>query len=187
MLDTRSKPMALHLDPHGFVASLDDEHPPSPSTPGSTIQSPSSPARPRPRSAHGTPDTRGPDTLKVPASGPQRARSTTAGSAKTEKEKRKRSRVNPEQLIHLERFFALDRSPTAARRREISDLLGMQERQTQIWFQNRSVIQVIASLEPMTMEVDERRPNYRTERTKVEAAARSLPLTAHPNCRRVLK
>ncbi|KAF9067212.1 hypothetical protein BDP27DRAFT_929857 [Rhodocollybia butyracea] len=53
------------------------------------------------------------------------------------REKRKRSRVTPEQLIHLERFFAVDRSPTAARRREISDLLGMQERQTQIWFQNR--------------------------------------------------
>ncbi|KAI0297283.1 hypothetical protein B0F90DRAFT_920085 [Multifurca ochricompacta] len=31
----------------------------------------------------------------------------------------------------------MDRSPTAARRREISELLGMQERQTQIWFQNR--------------------------------------------------
>ncbi|KAF8751783.1 Homeodomain [Rhizoctonia solani] len=30
-----------------------------------------------------------------------------------------------------------DRSPTAARRKEISEQLGMQERQTQIWFQNR--------------------------------------------------
>ncbi|KAI0259854.1 homeobox domain-containing protein, partial [Gloeopeniophorella convolvens] len=50
---------------------------------------------------------------------------------------RKRSRVTPDQLVHLERFFSMDRSPTAARRREISELLGMQERQTQIWFQNR--------------------------------------------------
>ncbi|KAE9403648.1 homeobox-domain-containing protein, partial [Gymnopus androsaceus JB14] len=50
---------------------------------------------------------------------------------------KKRSRVTPEQLVHLERYFTVDRSPTAARRREISDLLGMQERQTQIWFQNR--------------------------------------------------
>ncbi|KAI0048981.1 homeobox-domain-containing protein, partial [Auriscalpium vulgare] len=50
---------------------------------------------------------------------------------------RKRSRVTPDQLVHLERFFSVDRSPTAARRREISELLGMQERQTQIWFQNR--------------------------------------------------
>ncbi|KAI0310791.1 homeobox domain-containing protein, partial [Amylostereum chailletii] len=50
---------------------------------------------------------------------------------------RKRSRVTPDQLVHLERFFAMDRSPTAARRKEISELLGMQERQTQIWFQNR--------------------------------------------------
>ncbi|GBE88456.1 hypothetical protein BKA93DRAFT_823261 [Sparassis latifolia] len=53
------------------------------------------------------------------------------------KGKRKRSRVTPEQLSHLERFFASDRSPTAARRKEISGLLGMHERQTQIWFQNR--------------------------------------------------
>jgi len=55
----------------------------------------------------------------------------------SDKEKRKRSRVTPEQLVHLERFFFVDRSPTAARRKEISELLGMHERQTQIWFQNR--------------------------------------------------
>ena len=61
----------------------------------------------------------------------------TAG--RTDKEKRKRSRVTPEQLAHLEQLFAMDRSPTAARRKEISDMLGMHERQTQIWFQNRSV------------------------------------------------
>jgi len=77
--------------------------------------------------------------MAEPASGPQRSRETSVASSKTEKEKRKRSRVTPEQLVHLERFFTLDRSPTAARRREISDMLGMQERQTQIWFQNRSV------------------------------------------------
>ncbi|THU83409.1 homeobox-domain-containing protein, partial [Dendrothele bispora CBS 962.96] len=50
---------------------------------------------------------------------------------------KKRCRVTPEQLIHLQRYFTSDRSPTAARRREISELLGMEERQTQIWFQNR--------------------------------------------------
>ncbi|KAF8121835.1 hypothetical protein EV363DRAFT_874614 [Boletus edulis] len=72
--------------------------------------------------------------MEEPASGPQRPR---AANAKAEKEKRKRSRVTPEQLVHLERFFSMDRSPTAARRKEISDMLGMQERQTQIWFQNR--------------------------------------------------
>jgi hypothetical protein len=79
------------------------------------------------------------DDEKEPASGPQRSRaiSNASTSAKGEREKRKRSRVTPEQLVHLERFFALDRSPPAARRREISERLGMQERQTQIWFQNR--------------------------------------------------
>ncbi|KAJ6544824.1 hypothetical protein DFH09DRAFT_927962 [Mycena vulgaris] len=76
-------------------------------------------------------------------------RPSTAGSQTTEEEdekdsasksdleKPKRSRVTPEQLVHLERLFALERSPTACRRREIGELLGMQERQTQIWFQNR--------------------------------------------------
>jgi regulatory protein PHO2 len=66
-------------------------------------------------------------------------RGVVSGSRSTgaEREKRKRSRVTPDQLVHLERFFNMDRSPTATRRREISELLGMQERQTQIWFQNR--------------------------------------------------
>ncbi|KAF8518450.1 Homeodomain-like protein, partial [Gautieria morchelliformis] len=64
-------------------------------------------------------------------------KSAPPGGTPPEKEKRKRSRVTPEQLTHLERIFALDRSPTAAKRKEISEMLGMQERQTQIWFQNR--------------------------------------------------
>ncbi|KAF8339723.1 uncharacterized protein EI90DRAFT_2274470 [Cantharellus anzutake] len=51
--------------------------------------------------------------------------------------KRKRSRVTPGQLAQLERAFAKDRSPTAAKRKEITEMLGMQERQTQVWFQNR--------------------------------------------------
>ncbi|KAI6025786.1 hypothetical protein F5J12DRAFT_715686 [Pisolithus orientalis] len=80
------------------------------------------------------------DASKEPASGPQRDGSSSSAATiapKQEREKRKRSRVTPEQLVHLERFFAMDRSPTAARRKEISDMLGMPERQTQIWFQNR--------------------------------------------------
>lgn len=51
--------------------------------------------------------------------------------------KRKRSRVTPAQLAQLERAFAKDRSPTAARCTEIGEMLGMRERQTQVWFQNR--------------------------------------------------
>ena len=54
-------------------------------------------------------------------------------------EKRKRSRVTPEQLIELEREFSTNRTPTGAERKSISDRLGMNERQTQIWFQNRYV------------------------------------------------
>ncbi|KAJ6513439.1 hypothetical protein C8R45DRAFT_813456 [Mycena sanguinolenta] len=81
---------------------------------------------------------------------PLNTRPSSAGSQTTEEEdekghksdksdpdKPKRSRVTPEQLVHLERFFAAERSPTASRRREIGELLGMHERQTQIWFQNR--------------------------------------------------
>lgn len=76
---------------------------------------------------------------KSSATGPHRPRSMSRSHDKggSTEQKRKRSRVTPEQLAHLERFFAADRSPTAAKRREISELLGMQERQTQIWFQNR--------------------------------------------------
>lgn len=73
------------------------------------------------------------DTVKTT----RRSKSDGATGVHEAREKRRRSRVTPEQLVHLERFFASDRSPTAARRKEISDLLGMQERQTQIWFQNR--------------------------------------------------
>ena len=47
--------------------------------------------------------------------------------------------VTPEQLAVLEAVFAANRSPNAVRRREISEQLGMSERQTQIWFQNRCV------------------------------------------------
>ena len=72
-----------------------------------------------------------------PDVGQRRAAVSGGRSTGAEREKRKRSRVTPDQLVHLERYFSMDRSPTATRRREISELLGMQERQTQIWFQNR--------------------------------------------------
>ncbi|KAF9517010.1 hypothetical protein BS47DRAFT_592215 [Hydnum rufescens UP504] len=62
---------------------------------------------------------------------------TAAGPARSTSAKRKRGRVNPTQLAHLERAYAKDRSLDAARRKEISEALGMEERQTQIWFQNR--------------------------------------------------
>lgn len=67
--------------------------------------------------------------------GPQRSSSLTSSCAG--KEKRKRSRVTPNQLEELERYFTSNRSPNGAQRREISERLGMYERQTQIWFQNR--------------------------------------------------
>ena len=53
------------------------------------------------------------------------------------KQRRKRSRVTPEQLAKLEQYFASDNSPTSVKRKDIARELGMDERQTQIWFQNR--------------------------------------------------
>lgn len=80
-----------------------------------------------------------------PSSGAHRRQSSVSGGLhrdadgvlKNRPEKRKRSRVTPEQLVELEKEFAINRTPTGAQRKAISDRLGMQERQTQIWFQNR--------------------------------------------------
>ncbi|KAG8934522.1 hypothetical protein FRC00_012086 [Tulasnella sp. 408] len=66
--------------------------------------------------------------LSAAHNSPGTATATTASGGGS---KRKRSRVTPEQLAYLERVFAMDRSPGAAKRKEISELLGMQERQTQ--------------------------------------------------------
>ncbi|RDB30964.1 Homeobox protein Hox-B3 [Hypsizygus marmoreus] len=134
--EVRPKREPLHLDPPSFIR-LQDQDDYSSATPDSAVPDSALPA-PSP-----DPQTVSPsgsellenDDEKDPSSDPHRSRSVS--SSKSDKEKRKRSRVTPEQLTHLERFFTHDRSPTAARRREISDLLGMHERQTQIWFQNR--------------------------------------------------
>lgn len=112
----------LQLDPSSFIRGADDNINSNNPSPDSVAPENS------PRPTHS-------DDEKEATARPHRSSSVSSG--KSDKEKRKRSRVTPEQLVHLERFFAVDRSPTAARRREISELLGMQERQTQIWFQNR--------------------------------------------------
>ncbi|KAF8233608.1 hypothetical protein L208DRAFT_1085538, partial [Tricholoma matsutake] len=51
--------------------------------------------------------------------------------------KQKHSHITPKQLVHLEQFFTMDRSCPAAHRREISERIGMQEHQIQMWFQNQ--------------------------------------------------
>jgi len=55
------------------------------------------------------------------------------------RERRKRNRVTPEQLIQLEAAFNKARYPISTERRELSNRIGMAERAVQIWFQNRSV------------------------------------------------
>ncbi|KAF8920134.1 homeobox domain-containing protein [Mucidula mucida] len=129
---TRAKRASLHIDPSSFHGS-DASASPSPRA-SATSQSPNTPissARPSP-SGSDLPDA-DEEKEKEPAWGPERSSTTK----KSDGERRKRSRVTPDQLVHLEQFFAVERSPTAARRKEISDMLGMEERQTQVWFQNR--------------------------------------------------
>lgn len=104
-----------------------------------------------------------------------------SSGVKSDKEKKKRTRVTPEQLVHLERYFAMDRNPTAARRKDISELLGMQERQTQIWFQNRSVSRLlhVSIFDPDHMVVVQR-PSFKMENTILNSWILDLTLL----CRR---
>ncbi|KAF7975733.1 hypothetical protein HWV62_8711 [Athelia sp. TMB] len=125
----------LHLEPTSFQRAPREGSQSSESSPISATASPVTPLG-REDSVPLTPVDGEFEATREPTSGPQRS-SKSKVDKDGEKEKRKRSRVTPEQLVHLERFFSIDRSPTAVRRKEISELLGMQERQTQIWFQNR--------------------------------------------------
>lgn len=141
IFNTRAERASLRIDPTSYHAS-DASATPSPRA-SATSQSPNTPissARPSP-SGSDTPDAEE-EKEKEPASGPTRSTSTTNGT-KSERERRKRSRVTPDQLVHLEQFFSVERSPTATRRKEISEMLGMEERQTQVWFQNRLACSLI--------------------------------------------
>ena len=69
------------------------------------------------------------------------------------KQHRKPSCANPGQLLKLEECFAADNSPTSACCRDIARELGMDERQTQILFQNRFVslcVLHLHALSPLT-------------------------------------
>lgn len=152
----------LHIDHNSNLSSLERI---SLVEANSTVSSPSASVSMSPRTPSDTPASAvdgPPESPKVeeephdlqseilqPQPSTAHGSSAKPGKAGSSREKRKRSRVTPEQLTHLERFFAADRSPTAARRKEISELLGMQERQTQIWFQNRCVR---SFLSPTTQE-----------------------------------
>ncbi|KAF9474680.1 homeobox-domain-containing protein, partial [Pholiota conissans] len=85
------------------------------------------------------------------------------------REKRKRSRVTSEQLAHLERAFQMERSPTAADRRAISEFLGMNERQTQIWFQNRRA----------KAKVQDGKPSAQTNDAETSAKSSSSPVSSY--------
>ncbi|TFK28207.1 homeobox-domain-containing protein [Coprinopsis marcescibilis] len=61
----------------------------------------------------------------------------TSTNFRNNTDKPKRFRVSELQLVQLERFYMEDKSPHPTRRKEISDILGMSQRQTQVWFQNR--------------------------------------------------
>jgi len=65
---------------------------------------------------------------------------------------KKRNRFNKTQTSVLEQYFTQDHSPSAARQKEISELIRCSIRQTQVWFQNRYGCSLgLASLEPQTI------------------------------------
>ncbi|KAG7450988.1 homeobox-domain-containing protein [Guyanagaster necrorhizus] len=130
---TRSTRSSLRIDPSFHESDASGSPSPGVAAASHSPYTPINSNRPSPSGSDSIDD----EKDKEPASGPKRSNSSTSTSSKGEKERRKRSRVTAEQLVHLEQFFAVERSPTAARRREISELLGMEERQTQVWFQNR--------------------------------------------------
>ncbi|TFK50072.1 hypothetical protein OE88DRAFT_1645817 [Heliocybe sulcata] len=130
-LDAQQPPTSMRVD---IVKSEEAD---ATLSPASTVASPMTPSEHDPatrRFSSHSPEMTHP---REPTKGPKRSKSSASIKGHGEREKRKRSRVTQEQLVHLEQFFAEDRIPTAARRKEISEFLGMQERQTQIWFQNR--------------------------------------------------
>lgn len=144
MPESQYAPGASHL--------LDDSEPDSPLS-SAYANSPviSSSSRPSYHGRHSSRSGRDSDASASGASsfGPERTSGSSSPIASTSHShhhpsnvnpvtgKRKRSRVTPVQLAHLERVFAKDRSPTAAKRKELAEVLGMNERQTQVWFQNR--------------------------------------------------
>jgi regulatory protein PHO2 len=135
ILDMRFNRASLRFDATAVVRKSDEDHS-SDGSPTSAITScsPTTTSFDNHQSPQELDRVKSEDEREL-VSGP--IRSQSGSSAKSDKEKRKRSRVTQEQLVHLERYFKADHNPTATRRREISEQLGMQERQTQIWFQNR--------------------------------------------------
>jgi hypothetical protein len=95
---------------------------------------------------------------------------------KDDRERRKRNRVTPEQLVQLETAFSKDRSPTSTERRELSTRIGMAERAVQIWFQNRSVniSQFLSSINPLNLPSLARRAKAKHQPPRI------APPTANP-------
>ena len=98
------------------------------------------------------------------------------------KQRRKRSRVNPEQLVRLEEYFAADNSPTSSRRKDIAQQLGMDERQTQIWFQNRYVALLLWHPFPRSRAREgERRRSCNLSSSRARSRSSSRRLRVHPS------
>ena len=135
-IDRQGHPLSSPTNPH-----IDD--PSSSSSPPQHSPDTDSPDGPALKQ---TPPLSDPPTVE-PSSGAHRTLKSSAArdtvinlkAPKDDRERRKRNRVTPEQLIQLENAFSKDRSPTSTERRELSNRIGMAERAVQIWFQNRSV------------------------------------------------
>ena len=128
------------------LSSPTHPHPDDPSTSSSPPQQSPDTDSPDGAPLKQTPPLSDPPSVE-PSSGAHRTLKSNAArdtvinlkAPKDDRERRKRNRVTPEQLVQLETAFSKDRSPTSTERRELSNRIGMAERAVQIWFQNRSV------------------------------------------------
>ena len=121
-LDVKLDPTdAMSSDPHDL--DIDDSVQSTPS-PNANQGNESTPATSS-SSTHG------------PTSAPRRPprKSTLTQQQKNQK----RQRATQDQLVTLENEFSKNATPTAATRERIAQEINMTERSVQIWFQNRSV------------------------------------------------
>ena len=81
--------------------------------------------------------------------------------------KKRRQRVNKEQLDVLEQYFTRDRMPSQQIRMELAKQLGMSTRRVQIWFQNkRAKLKRIANTKGSDSESENKMSGYNSDNNK---------------------
>lgn len=174
-IDRQSHPLSSPTHTH--------PHPDDPSSSSSPPQQSPDTDSPDGHALKQTPPLSDPPSVE-PSSGAHRTLKSNAArdtlinlkASKEDRERRKRNRVTPEQLVQLETAFSKDRSPTSTERRELSNRIGMAERAVQIWFQNRSVniSQFLISTSTLNVYLSPRRAKAKHQ------PPRAVPPTANP-------